>query len=184
MIIPSPVTGIKPKISPKAFIAPNATIIGDVTIEEGANIWYGAVLRGDTCSIKIGKNTSIQDNCVLHSERGTECIIKDHVIVGHSAMVHGPCIVGRCSLIGISSIILQGSKVGEGALVAGGATARNEIPALTLVVGTPAKPKKNLPESKIAENIQGAINYVINAKKFIEGGQNHPDLEPYLDDSL
>ncbi len=184
MIIPSPVTGIKPKISPKAFIAPNATIIGDVTIEAGVNIWYGAVIRGDTCSIRIGKNTSIQDNCVLHSECGTECIIKDHVTVGHSAMIHGPCIVGRCSLIGISSIILQGSKVGEGALVAGGATARNEIPALTLVVGTPAKPKKTFPESKIAENIQGAIHYVDNARKFIEGGQNHPGLEPYLDDSL
>ena len=184
MIIPSPVTGIKPKISPKAFIAPNATIIGDVTIESGANIWYGAVLRGDTCSIRIGKNTSIQDNCVLHSERGTECIIKDHVTVGHSAMIHGPCIVERCSLIGINSIILQGSKIGEGALVAGGATARNEIPALTLVVGTPAKPKKIFPESKIAENEQGAINYVNNAKRFLEGGQNHPDLKPYLDDSL
>ena len=184
MIIPSPVTGIKPKISPKAFIAPNATIIGDVTIEAGANIWYGAVLRGDTCSIKIGKNTSIQDNCVLHSQAGTECIIEDHVIVGHSAMVHGPCIIGRCSLIGISSSVLQGSKVGAGAIVAGGATARNEIPALTLVVGTPAKPKKNLPESIIAENEQAAINYVNNANKFLEGGQNHPGLEPYLDDSL
>jgi len=102
MIIPSPVNGIKPKISPKAFIAPNATIIGDVTIEAGANIWYGAVLRGDTCSIKIGKNTSIQDNCVLHSQAGTECVIEDHVIVGHSAMIHGPCVVERCSLIGSS----------------------------------------------------------------------------------
>ena len=184
MIIPSPVTGIKPKISPKAFIAPNATIIGDVTIEAGANIWYGAVLRGDTCSIKIGKNTSIQDNCVLHSERGTECIVEDHVTVGHSAMIHGPCIVKRCTLIGINSIVLQGSKIGKGALVAGGATARNEIPALTLVVGTPAKPKKKFSEAKIEENIQGAINYVNNARKFIDSGQNHPGLEPYLDDSL
>ncbi len=184
MIISSPVTGLKPKISPKAFIAPNATIIGNVTIEAGANIWYGAVLRGDNCSIKIGKNTSIQDNCVVHSQAGTNCIIEDHVIVGHCAMIHGPCIVERCSLIGISSTILQGSKVGEGAIVAGGATARNEIPTLTLVVGTPAKPKKNLPESIIAKNKQAAIDYVNNAKKFIEGGQNHPGLEPYLDDSL
>ncbi len=184
MIIESPVNGIKPKISPKAFIAPNATIIGDVSIAAGANIWYGAVLRGDTCSIKIGRNTSIQDNCVLHSEAGTECIIEDHVIVGHSAVVHGPCIVGRCTLIGISSIVLQGSKVGAGAIVAGGATARNEIAGLTLVVGTPAKPKKNLPESIIAKHEQAAIAYVKNAKKFLEGGQNHPDLEPFLDDSL
>ena len=184
MIIPSPVTGVKPKISPKAFIAPNATIIGDVIVEAGANIWFGAVLRGDNCSIKIGKNTSIQDNCVLHSQEGTECIIEDHVIVGHNAMVHGPCIVERCTLIGISSIVLQGSKIGSGAIVAGGATARYEIPGLTLVVGTPAKPKKNLPESIIAENEQAAIDYVNTAKKFIEGGQNHPDLEPFLDDSL
>ncbi len=184
MIIPSPVTGVKPKISPKAFIAPTATIIGDVNIEAGANIWYGAVLRGDNCSIKIGKNTSIQDNCVLHSQAGTECIVKDHVIMGHSAMIHGPCVVECCSLIGISSTILQGTTVGTGAIVAGGATARNEIPPLTLVVGTPAKPKKNLPESIIAKNEQAAIDYVNNAKKFIEGGQNHPGLEPYLDDSL
>ncbi|MHA1720858.1 MAG: gamma carbonic anhydrase family protein [Promethearchaeota archaeon] len=184
MIIPSPITGKKPRISPKAFIAPNATIIGDVTIEAGANIWYGAVLRGDNCRIHVGKNTSIQDNCVLHSEHDTECIVKDHVIVGHTAMIHGPCIVDRCTLIGINSIILQGSKVGTGAIVAGGATARKEIPALTLVVGTPAKPKKELPESKIAENEAAAIAYVKNAKKFLDAGQNHPGLEQFLDDSL
>jgi len=184
MIIPSPITGIKPRISPKAFIAPNATIIGDVTIEAGANIWYGAVLRGDVCPIKVGRNSSIQDNCVLHSEHGTECIVKDHVIVGHTAMIHGPCVVESCSLIGINSTVLQGTTVGEGATVASGATARKIIPALTLVVGTPAKPKKELSESALEINKKAAINYVKTAKSFIDGGQNHPGLEPYLDDSL
>lgn len=184
MIIPSPKTGKKPRISPKAFIAPNATIIGDVTIEAGANIWYGAVLRGDVCSIKIGRNTSIQDNCVLHSQLGTECIIEDHVIVGHCAMVHGPCIVKRCSLIGIASNVLQGTTVGEGATVAGGATARKIIPALTLVVGTPARPKKELSESVLEINEKAANDYVKVAKSFIDGGQNHPGLEAFLDDGI
>ena len=180
MIFSSPVTGKSPRISKKAFIAANATIIGDVTIEEGANIWYGAVLRGDVCWIHIGKNTSIQENVTLHSTPGTKCIVKDHVTVGHNAMIHGPCVVESGAMVGINAVVLQGTHVGKGAIIAAGATARKEIMAMTLSVGTPAAAKKKLPDVHYDNAIEAAKWYVGNAKKFVEAGKNHPNLDKYL----
>jgi carbonic anhydrase/acetyltransferase-like protein (isoleucine patch superfamily) len=180
----SPINGKKPRISPNAFIAENATIIGDVIIESGANIWYNAVLRGDYCTIKVGKNTSIQDNVTLHSTNGTTCEIHDHVVVGHNAIVHGPCVVDSLALIGMNSSILENTTVGRGAVIAGGATARKEIPPMALMVGTPATVKKIRTEEETAETMQNALTYVSNGKKYRDSGRNHPGLESYLDPSI
>ncbi len=180
MIISSPHTGKKPRISPDAFVAPNATIIGDVTIEAGANIWYGAVLRGDVCEIRVGKNTSIQDNCVLHSEVGTKCIVGDNCIVGHMAMIHGPCEIGDFTMIGLKSTVLQNTTVGRGALLAGGAVARKVVKDNCLYVGIPASFKKELGDKHIDHVKSNALFYADNGKKFREAGFNHPNIEEFL----
>jgi carbonic anhydrase/acetyltransferase-like protein (isoleucine patch superfamily) len=182
MIFPSPITGIKPKISQSAFIAENAVIIGDVTIEAGANIWYGAVLRGDRCRIYVGKNTSIQEHVTLHSEPETECIVKDHIIAGHNCIIHGPCVVDSGVMVGINAVVLQGTIVGKASIIAGGSTARKEVPAFTMVAGAPAIVKKNLPPESFENAIITAEKYVNTAQGFIAAGRNHPNLEEYFFD--
>ena len=179
MIIPSPHTGIKPRIGLNVFIAPTATIIGDVTIGEGSNIWFGAVIRGDVCSIKIGKNVSVQDNCVIHSETGSTCTIGDNIIMGHKAIVHGPCIVGNNIMIGLGSIVLQGSQIGDGAMIAAGAVARKEVKSRALMMGIPAIEKKEVTEEEVEGTILNAKFYANNGKKFIEAGHNHPGIEEF-----
>lgn len=183
-IFASPHTGKKPRISPNAFVAETATIIGDVIIESGANIWYGALIRGDYCTIKIGKNTSIQDNCVVHSEAGTTCIIKDNIVVGHCAIVHGPCTVEDNCLIGINSVVLQNTTVGMGCVIAAGAIARKQIAPMSMMVGTPAVLKKTLTKDDMSEAEMAAKAYAQNGKKFREAGRNHPGIEEFMDASL
>ena len=183
-IFPSPVNGKVPRISPSAFIAETAVIIGNVTIGAGSNIWYRAVLRGDYCSLIIGKNTSIQDNVTIHSEKDTTLEIKDNVIIGNNAMVHGPGVVESNVMIAIHSTVLANTIVGEGAIIAAGATARKEVPARTMVVGTPATVKKELSDDDVQNTITDAEIYVANAESFLDAGKNHPDLEQYLDETL
>lgn len=170
MIYKSPRTGKLPVIDSNCFIAENATIIGDVEIKEGANIWFGAVIRADRGKIVVGKNTSIQEHCTLHIETGTDCIIGDNCIVGHGAIVHGPCTVGDNSLIGISSTVLQGSKVGKCCILASGAVLRGEMPDYTMFAGVPAVMKKQLNEKVESENIEAALSYAENGRAFEEAG--------------
>ena len=180
MIFPSPINGKVPKISKDAFIATNATIIGDVTIHAGVNIWYNAVLRGDEGTLIIGENTSIQESVTVHTEKDVICKIGKNCIVGHHAMVHGPCVVGDNCMVGINAVVLQGSTIGEGTMIAGGAVARKEIPRLSLIAGVPAIIKKQLPESRLEQAAAAAIDYVQRGQKFKEKGYNHPNLDQYL----
>lgn len=178
MILPSPITGKIPKIAKDVFIAANATIIGDVTIYPGVNIWYGAVLRGDEGPLIIGANTSIQEHVAVHTEKNVTCKIGANCIVGHHAMVHGPCDVGDGCMVGINAVVLQGTTVGEGTMIGSGGVARKEIPRLSLIAGVPAVIKKQLPESRLEQAKAAAIDYVERGRKFREKF-NHPDLEPY-----
>ena len=137
--------GIVPTIGKNVYIAPTAVLIGDVTIGDGASIWFNAVLRGDMEPIKVGINTNIQDNCTVHTDFGKPAIIGDHVTVGHNAVIHG-CTIGAGSLVGIGAIVLNDAHVMEQTVVAAGAVVRegSTVGPRQLVAGAPATVKKDL----------------------------------------
>ena len=154
---------IAPKIHESAFIAENAVIIGDVEIGERASIWYNCVLRGDVNHIRIGADTNIQDGTIIHVSRGTDfpTIIEKEVTVGHSATIHG-CYIEQGSLIGIGAIILDGARVGKNSLVAAGSllTPNTVIPPRSLVMGSPAKVKRELSDDEVKDLERFWRNYV------------------------
>ena len=137
--------GKTPQVAEDAFVAPTAVLIGDVTVEAGASIWFGAVLRGDNSAIVIGAGSNVQDNCVIHCADELPTIVGANVTVGHMAMLEG-CVIGDGSLVGMGAIVLQRAKVGANALVAAGAVVGEgmEIPDGVLAAGVPAKVKKEL----------------------------------------
>ncbi|MEM7343556.1 MAG: gamma carbonic anhydrase family protein [Chloroflexota bacterium] len=139
--------GATPEIAEDAFIAPNATIIGNVKIGSKANIWFGAVLRGDEGQIIIGERTSIQDNVVIHCTPIHPTIVDADVTVGHSVVLEG-CHIKKGALIGMNATALNGSVIEEGALVAAGSVVRQHqtISAHTLAAGVPAKEKGEMSE--------------------------------------
>ena len=147
-----------------AFIAPNATAVGDVILEKDANIWYGAVLRGDSGEIRIGEGTNIQDNCVIH-EKTT---IGKYCTVGHGAIVHG-CTVGDFCLIGMGAIVLNGAKLADHCMVGAGSvvTGKMDAPAGSLLLGSPARIVKQLTPEGMAELEEDARHYVALAKKML-----------------
>lgn len=129
-----------PQIADGVFIAPNATIIGDVIIEAGASIWFGAVLRGDTGQIRIGAGSNVQDNCVLHVNGRNNTIIAENVTLGHGVIAEG-CHIHKGSLVGMNATVLSGSIIGAGCLIAAGTVIREnqQIEAGMLVAGVPAR---------------------------------------------
>ena len=163
MAVILPYAGIHPRIHPTAFVAPNATVIGNVSIGERASVWFGAVIRGDEPEheILIGARTSIQDNCVIHVSSQGPTIIGEEVTVGHGAVLES-CTIGRGALIGMNAVVLQRATVGEGALIAAGAVVSGgaEIPARSLAAGTPAVVKRELNEGALRSIAEGAEHYV------------------------
>ena len=145
----------------KYYIAPNATVVGDVTLGKDVNIWYGAVLRGDSGAITVGEGTNIQDNCTVH-EKTT---IGKHCTVGHNAVVHG-CTVGDGCVIGMGAIVLNGAVLGDGCLVGAGAlvTGKTVAEAGSVLLGSPAKAVKTLTAEQMAAQIHDARHYVETAK--------------------
>ena len=141
----------------RPWIAPNATIAGDVTLAEDVSIWYGAVLRGDSGSITVGAGTNIQDNCVIH-EKTT---IGENCTVGHGAIVHG-CIVGDRCMIGMGAIVLSGAVIGDDCLIGAGAlvTGKMDAPAGSVLLGNPAKIVKQVTPAQIEEIRLDAENYI------------------------
>jgi carbonic anhydrase/acetyltransferase-like protein (isoleucine patch superfamily) len=157
----------KPEVHSSAFVAETAVVIGDVKIGEDSSVWYGAVLRGDINHIKIGKRTSIQDTCVVHVDFDNSVDVGNDVTVGHGAILHG-CTVGNCVLIGIGAKLLDGSKVGDGAIIAAGSVVREdqEVPPRTLVAGIPAKPKRELSEQTLEMLLEHARSYAGLARDY------------------
>ena len=177
MIIPSPRNGKEPQIHESVFVAPTAVIIGDVTIGEGSNIWFGAVLRGDWGTIIVGKNTSIQENVTIHNEVNSTVEIGDDCIIGHHAMIHGPCTIGNGCLVGIGSNVLHRSKMGDGSMIGAGAVLVNkEIPARTLAVGVPAEIKKELSSSGNPVGMKSSSVYAKNGEMFKKLFEDHPEF--------
>lgn len=135
----------QPVIHPSAFIAPNATLLGDVTIGEDASVWYNTVLRGDINRIAVGRGSNIQDGSVLHLSAEYGCLIGAYVTVGHMAMLHA-CTIGDECLIGMGAIILDGAEIGERSIIGAGAlvTQERKIPPGSMVLGSPAKVVRSL----------------------------------------
>ena len=132
--------GKAPRNEGAAFVAPNATVQGDVILKAGSTVWYGAVLRGDDGTLTIGENSNVQDNAVLHTGPGLDVTIGRGVSIGHGAIVHG-CTVGDNCLIGMHATILNGAVIGAGSLIAAGALVPEKmvVPAGSLVIGVPGK---------------------------------------------
>lgn len=145
-----------------ALLAPNAVVVGDVTLGKDVNIWYGAVLRGDTGAISIGEGTNIQDCCVVHEQTqvGAYCT------VGHGAILHG-CTVGNGCLIGMGAIVLNGAVLGDRCLVGAGAlvTGKMNAPAESLLLGNPAKVVRSLTAEELADMSADAQSYIRRAKE-------------------
>ena len=180
IIMPSPITGKKPQIDETTYIAPTAVIIGDVTIGEWSNVWFGAVIRGDHGPIKIGKNTSIQEHVTIHIEKGTSVIIGSKCIIGHHVMIHGPVEIGDGCLLGIGSNIIHNTKMNNGSMIAAGAVITNkEVPARQLWGGVPAKFLKNLPEEEEFIGEKTAGDYVSNGKDFREFFKKNPKFTKF-----
>jgi carbonic anhydrase/acetyltransferase-like protein (isoleucine patch superfamily) len=157
----------RPMVSKEAFVAKNATVIGEVTIGKNSSIWYNVVLRGDIAPIDIGYNTSIQDGSIVHCDVGVPTIIGNNVTIGHNVVLHA-CKIGNSSLIGIGSIVLDGAEVGEGAIIGAGAivTPRTKIPPFTMALGMPAKVVRNLSEEEIENLKKHVLDYVELMKRY------------------
>ena len=146
----------------KVYIAPNATVVGETSLAPGVNIWYGAVLRGDSGCICLGEGTNVQDNCVIH-EKTT---VGAYCTVGHGAILHGCTLKDGC-LVGMGAILLDGAVLEEGCMVGAGALVTGKIHAEpgSLLLGNPAKVIKQLTPQQIQANRQKAQHYVELAKK-------------------
>jgi carbonic anhydrase/acetyltransferase-like protein (isoleucine patch superfamily) len=142
--------GKEPQVASDAFIAPTAVLIGDVVVEEGASIWFGAVLRADFDRIVVGAGSNVQDNCVLHTNEDLPTLIGAGVTVGHLSMLHG-CVVEDGALIGMGSIVLDRARIGRRAMLAAGSVVNEggEIPPEVLAAGAPAEVKKTLDGSSL-----------------------------------
>ena len=156
----------QPAIDAGAWIAPTATVIGSVTMQTGASIWYGAVIRADDEIITIGRNSNVQDGSVLHADAGFPCIVEDGVTVGHGVIAHG-CTIGADSLIGMGSSILNGTRIGKGCLVAAGTLVPEgfESPDDVLILGVPAKVRRALTPEERELLGESAEEYVANARR-------------------
>lgn len=144
--------GNTPKIDESAFIAPNATVIGDVEIGEQSSVWFGTVLRGDIAPIRIGSQTNIQDLSILHETPDMPLVIEDNVTVGHKVTLHS-CTIRKNALIGMDSTVLDGAVIGENAFIGAGSlvTPGTEIPANTLAFGRPARVVRDLTDEDLEE---------------------------------
>ena len=162
--------GDAPLIADSAWVADSAQVMGNVTLAADASIWFGAVVRGDTETIRVGQRTNIQDLSVLHADVGMPLIVGDDVTVGHKVMLHG-CTIGDGSLIGIGAIVLNGAKIGKGCLVGAGSlvTEGKEFPDGSMIMGTPAKVVRQLTPEQLQGLLQSAEHYVSNAQRFRTG---------------
>ncbi len=167
-----PFRGTHPQIHPTAFIEESAQIIGDVHIGEESSVWFNAVVRGDVYYIRIGDRTNIQDGTVIHVANGTHAtILEDEVTVGHNVTLHG-CYIERGCLIGMASCVMDGVRVGEKSLVAAGALVSPGmiIPPHSLVMGVPAKVKRQLTDREVADLDVFWQNYIEYTKQYKNDG--------------
>jgi carbonic anhydrase/acetyltransferase-like protein (isoleucine patch superfamily) len=156
-----------PEIDPSAYVADSAHLIGKVTVEADASVWFGVTVRGDNERITIGAGSNVQEGTVMHTDMGFPLVLGKNVTVGHQAMLHG-CTIGDGALIGIQAVVLNGAKIGKGCLVGAGAvvTEGKEFPDHSLILGAPAKVVRTLTEDDLLRLQGNAASYVERGKRF------------------
>lgn len=161
---------VAPRVAQSAWVADSAQVMGNVELAQDSSIWFGAILRGDTETIRIGRGSNIQDGSVLHADMGKPLTVGENVTVGHKVMLHG-CTIGDNSLIGIGAVVLNGAKIGKGCLVGAGAlvTEGKEFPDGSMIIGSPAKVVRALSAEQQEGLKLGALQYVENARRFQRG---------------
>ncbi len=159
----------KPKNSGENWVAPNATIIGDVTLEKNSSVWFNAVIRGDNENIHVGEGSNVQDGSVLHTDPGCPLRIGKDVTIGHIVMLHG-CTIGDNSLVGIGAVILNNVKIGKNCIIGAKAliTENKEIPDNSLVVGAPGRVVRKLTDEEIGKITENAKHYQDNWKRYVK----------------
>jgi gamma-carbonic anhydrase len=164
-----PFKGVWPTIAEDVFVAPGAMIIGNVTIHEGASVWYNTVVRGDSAPIVIGRGTNVQDNCTLHVDGDAPLTIGEECTIGHGAVVHGAT-VGDRVLVGMNAVVLSHAQVGSSTIIGACALVgeRKHIPEKVLAVGVPAKVMRELTEAEQESIVESAAGYGQRAKAHME----------------
>ncbi len=162
--------GKSPRLDAGAWVADSAHVIGAVELGENASVWFGAVIRGDNETIRIGAGTNVQDLSVLHSDSGKPLTIGDNVTLGHQVTVHG-CTIGDNTLIGIGAVVLNGAKIGRNCIVGAGSvvTENKEFPDNSLIIGSPAKVLRTLDSEAERVIAKSAANYVGNGQRYARG---------------
>jgi carbonic anhydrase/acetyltransferase-like protein (isoleucine patch superfamily) len=168
-----PFAGRVPKVPESSFVDVSAQVLGDVELGEQSSVWMNAVLRGDVHSIRVGNRSNVQDNAVLHGQRGVwPVVVGDGVTVGHGAIVHG-CVLEDDVLVGMGAVILNGARVGAGSIIAAGAvvTEGMQIPAGSLVAGVPGKIRRALGSTDLDLIRSYAQNYVEYTAVYLRGAE-------------
>ena len=162
--------GQKVDAHPESWVAPTASVLGNVKLKKNSSVWWGAVIRGDNDLITVGEGANIQDGSVLHTDPGYPMEIGKNVTIGHMVMLHG-CTIGEGSLIGIGSVVLNGAKIGKGCLIGAKAliTEGKEIPDYSLVMGAPGKVVRTFTPEEAANLLKNADSYQKNWKRFRDG---------------
>ncbi|MGJ9421335.1 gamma carbonic anhydrase family protein [Aeromicrobium sp. CF3.5] len=164
----------KPHVDATAWVAPNATVVGSVTLGSGVSIWYGAVLRADNEPIMIGARSNVQDNCSFHVDSGHPVTLGEGVSVGHNAVVHGATI-GDHVLIGMGAVVMNGAEIGEESMVAAGCLVPQGtvVPPRSLIAGVPGKIRRDLTEDEVAHLHQNARTYETHRDLHRTGVEQH-----------
>ena len=162
--------GVAPQLAEGTWVADSAQVMGSVVLGENVSVWFGAVLRGDTEPLTIGRNSNVQDLSVLHADVGSPLTIGENVTIGHQVMLHG-CTVGDNSLIGIQAVVLNNAKIGRNSIVGAGSvvTEGKEFPDNSLIIGSPAKVVRTLDDAAAAKLRASAEHYVDNGRRFAKG---------------
>ncbi|MBB4617001.1 gamma carbonic anhydrase family protein [Sphingomonas abaci] len=159
----------RPVLSPTAWIAPSADLIGDVVLGEAASVWFGAVIRADNTTIAIGARSNVQDGAMLHSDPGAPLTVAEDCTIGHHAILHG-CTIGARVLVGMGATILNHAAIGEDCLVGAGAlvTEGKSFPPRSLIIGSPARAVRTLDDAALAGLRRSAEHYAARGRHYAE----------------
>lgn len=158
-------------LDPNCYIAPNCTLLGSIHIGKHSSVFPGATIRADLETVTIGSNSNVQENAIIHVERGFPCVIGNNVTIGHNAIVHA-CTINDNTIVGMGSIVMDGAVVGKNCVIGAGAVVSKSviIPDNSIVIGLPGKVKRELTEAELEYNQFSADDYAAHAKEFAEAG--------------